>query len=410
MKINKIIAIILVTVMLTSIGSLGYAVTEKQVEEGLTTQSQYDIVPNENDKDLNQAEIETTAESAILVEASSGKVLFQKNANKKLPPASMTKLMTMLLTVEAIESGKHKLTEKITASEHAWEMGGSEIFLAAQEQMSFRDILISIAVESANDGSVAMAEHLAGSEKGFVRMMNKRAKELGMKNTNFVNPHGLTADNHYTSAYDMSLVMREAWKYPLFRKVTAIKEYDLRGGKNKLWNTNKLLWWYDGADGGKTGWTEKAKFCLTSTVERDGLRLIAVAMGSPEPRSHFRESMKLYNWGFAKYGAVPLYKDNVKIKSIPVNQGVADQVNAVTELKVSVLVPKGETEGITQKIILPKNIYAPIKKGQKIGEMIVKRKGEEAFRVNLVAAKDVAKGTVFRQIGKIFNRSLTFGI
>lgn len=408
MRFKKLIVFLLAFTLLTQ-ATAALAVTEKEKEnEEQMTQNQYDTVPDEKDKDLNPAEIQTTAESAILIDASSGKVLFQKNAHKKLPPASMTKLMTMLLAVEALDQGKHKLTEKITASEHAWEMGGSEIFLAAQEQMSYKDILISIAVESANDASVALAEHLAGSEAGFVRMMNERAKELGMKDTHFVNPHGLTADNHYTSAYDMSIVMREAWKHQLYRKVTAIKEYDLRGGKNKLWNTNKLLWWYDGADGGKTGWTEKAKFCLTSTVERDGLRLIAVTMGSSEPRSHFRESMKVYNWGFAKYGAVALYNQNAKIKAIPLTQGAEDTVDVVTESKVSVLVPKGETEGIVKKVELPKHINAPVKKGQKIGEMIVTRKDEEVLRVNLIAAKDVEKGTVFRQIGKLFNKVFTF--
>lgn len=406
MRFKGSIGFILVLAMLLTLVTPVYALTE-DVQGDLVTQGE--IIPNSEDKDLNQAEIETTAEAAVLMDAASGKILFQKNPDKKLPPASMTKLMTMLLTVEAVDSGKHRLNEKVTASEHAWEMGGSEIFLAPQEQMSFKDILISIAVESANDASVAMAEHLAGSEVGFVRMMNKRAQELGMKNTHFVNPHGLTADNHYTSARDMAIVMREAWKHPLYRKVTAIKEYDLRGGKNKLWNTNKLLWWYDGADGGKTGWTEKSKFCLTSTAERDGLRLIAVTMGSPEQRSHFRENMKLFNWGFAKYGAVELYKDNAKVKEISVSHGAMDSLNANTEIKVSVLVPKGETEGITKKVILPKYIFAPVQKGQKIGEMIVYRKGEEALRVNLISDRTVEKGTVFRQIGKVFNRSLTFG-
>lgn len=355
-----------------------------------------------------EEEIETTAESALLMEYTSGQILYQKNPHKRLPPASMTKVMTMLLAVEAVEQGRVKLSDMVTASENAWEMGGSEIFLAPQEKMSFRDLLIAIAVESANDACVAVAEHLAGSEKAFVRMMNKKAQELGLKNTHFVNSHGLPAKNHYTSAYDMAVLFREAFRHPLFREVSKIKEYELRGGKNKLYNTNKLLWWYDGADGGKTGWTEEAKYCLTSTVKRDGLRLIAVVMGVPEARGNFRESMKLYNWGFARFEAIPVKEKGAYVARLPVNQGIKEQVEAVAEDDIAVLVTKGEDVAIRTKINLVSSVTAPVPKGKKVGEILVFRKGKLIAKGNVVTGEAVARDTLAGQMKEMVYRLFTF--
>lgn len=355
-----------------------------------------------------EEEIETTAESALLMEYTSGQILYQKNPHKKLPPASMTKVMTMLLAVEAVEQGRVKLSDMVTASENAWEMGGSEIFLAPQEKMSFRDLLIAIAVESANDACVAVAEHLAGSEKAFVRMMNKKAQELGLKNTHFVNSHGLPAKNHYTSAYDMAVLFREAFRHPLFREVSKIKEYELRGGKNKLYNTNKLLWWYDGADGGKTGWTEEAKYCLTSTVKRDGLRLIAVVMGVPEARGNFRESMKLYNWGFARFEAIPVKEKGAYVARLPVNQGIKEQVEAVAEDDIAVLVTKWEDVAIRTKINLVSSVTAPVPKGKKVGEILVFRKGKLITKGNVVTGEAVARDTLAGQMKEMVYRLFTF--
>jgi len=231
--------------------------------------------------------MEITAKSAVLMDAYSGKVLFAKEADQELPMASVTKIMTLLLAVEAVEEGKFKLSDRVVASEGAWEMGGSQIYLEPGEEMSLEEILLAIAVGSANDASVALAEHIAGTQEVFIQSMNQRAAELGLKHTRFVNCTGLPAKGHYSSAYDMAVVLKECLKYPLFRRLSSIYEYDLRGGKFKLWNTNKLLKWYEGADAGKTGWTEEAKYCLVSSAQRDGLRLIVTVLGTPETQKPF---------------------------------------------------------------------------------------------------------------------------
>lgn len=215
-------------------------------------------------------DIETEATSAILMDAASGKILYEKEPNKELAPASVTKLMTLLVAADAVTTGRVKLTDKVMASENASKLGGSQIYLEPGETFSLEEMLISIAVGSANDSCVAVAEHISGTHEAFVEEMNKKAQELGLKNTHFANAYGLPAEGHYTSAYDLAVIARAALDYPLVRKLTVMKEYDLRDGKFKLWNTNKLLWWYPGTDGFKTGWTNEAKYCLASTVERDG--------------------------------------------------------------------------------------------------------------------------------------------
>ena len=246
-------------------------------------------------------EIVTEATSAILMDAASGQILYEKEAHKELPPASVTKIMTLLVAADAVASGKVKLTDIVTASENASKLGGSQIYLKPGETFTLEQMLIAIAVGSANDACVAVAEHINGTHEAFVEEMNNKALALGLKNTHFVNAYGLPAEGHYTSAYDLAVISKEALNYPLVRKLSSMKEYDLRDGKFKLWNSNKLLWWYPGADGFKTGWTNEAKYCLASTVERNGLRLICVVMGVPQVGGHFAESMKIYNYGFAKY-------------------------------------------------------------------------------------------------------------
>jgi D-alanyl-D-alanine carboxypeptidase (penicillin-binding protein 5/6) len=254
---------------------------------------------------VQAANIETSAESAILIDAETGKILYEKESHKELPPASVTKLMTLLVACEAVENGKAKLTDIVVASENACSLGGSQIYLEPGEKFSLEEMLIAIAVGSANDACVAVAEFLYGAHEEFVAVMNQKAQELGLKNTKFMNAYGLPAEGHYTSAYDLAVMGREALKHPLILKLTSMKEYDLRNGEFKLWNTNKLLWWYEGTEGFKTGWTQEAKYCLASTVKRDGLRLICVVMGVPQARGHFQESMKIYNYGFANY----MYKE-----------------------------------------------------------------------------------------------------
>ncbi|OPY59031.1 MAG: D-alanyl-D-alanine carboxypeptidase DacF precursor [Pelotomaculum sp. PtaU1.Bin035] len=349
------------------------------------------------------AALETAAESAVLLEPVTNKVIYEKDSSKQLPMASVTKIMTLLLATEAVEQGKFKLTDKVVTSENAWEMGGSQVYLEPGEEMSLWEMLTAIGLQSANDASVAVAEHIAGSEEAFVQVMNDKAKALGLVNTNFVNCHGLTAENHYTSAYDMAIILKEGLKYPLFRKITAMKESELRGGAFKLWNTNKMLWWYDGADAGKTGWTEAAKYCLASSAERDGLRLICVVLGTPEPGSHFRESTKILDYGFARYKAVNIAAEGASAGIIKVGKGQTDQLEALTAEKVSVVALKGEDKGFESRVELPGHIDAPVRKGQEVGAYVVTKGGQEVMRVKLVAGSDVPKATIFQQMKRVID-------
>ena len=351
------------------------------------------------------ANIETTAESAILIDAASGNVLYEKESHKELPPASVTKVMTLLVAVEAIEKGIAKLSDTVTASDKACSLGGSQIYLEPGEQFSLEEMLIAIAVGSANDGCVAVAEHIYGTHEEFVDMMNKKAKELGLVNTHFVNAYGLPAEGHYTSAYDMAVICREALNYPLIRKLTAIKEYDLRNGEFKLWNTNKLLWWYDGADGFKTGWTQEAKYCLASTVERNGLRLIAVVLGVPEVRGHFQESMKIYNYGFAKYTYKEFAPAGSKQGEMVVHKGSQPTVDLIAQQAVGVSVEKGKEESCWIETKLNNEITAPVAKGQVLGEIVIHSDNQELHRVKLVAAQDVEKASFLEMVKRTIYES-----
>lgn len=349
-------------------------------------------------------EFTTTAKSAILVEAHNGRVLWAKEPHRQQPIASMVKIMTLLLAVEAVEQGKVKISDLVTTSDYAASMGGSQIFLAPQEEMSLRDLLIAVATASANDASVAVAEHIAGSVEAFVAAMNERARELGLKNTRYVNPTGLPAPGQYSSAYDQAVLLREALRHPLFRELTQMKEHELRDGKFKLWNTNKLLWWYKGTDAGKTGWTEEAGFCLASSVVRDGLRLIAVVLGCPEQKSHFRESIRLYNWGFARYQAVPIAPAGVRVTTLPVERGEVEKVDILTKSEITLVVPRGQDKGITRRLLLPPRLEAPVYKGQTVGAWQVLQSGKEVLCTELVAARDVPRLGFFGLLYKTFKR------
>lgn len=351
-----------------------------------------------------KAPLETKAASAVLMDAVTGQVLFAKEPNRRQPIASVTKIMTLLLAAEALEKGKVRLEDIVEASEHAAGMGGSQIFLAPQEQFTFREMLIAVATASANDASVAVAEHLAGSEEAFVQQMNEKVRALGLTNTHYVNATGLPAEGQYSSAYDQAVILREALRYPIIREVSRIKEYDLRGGKFKCWNTNKLLWWYRGADAGKTGFTNDALFCLASSAKRDNLRLIAVVLGCPEPKSHFQESIKLYNWGFARYQGLLLAKEGRKIKTLPVEKGTVPAVDVVVQNEAAVVVQKGETKGIGSRIELPARLVAPVRKGQKVGDYVITKDGKELRRVPIVTAQSVPRATFLQQWWKIGRR------
>lgn len=344
---------------------------------------------------------ETKAPSAVLMEASTGKIIYQKNPHQRIAPASVTKVVTLLVAMDALKDGKVKWNDRVVTSEAAWEMGGSEIWLEPGEEMSFKEMMIAIAVGSANDACVAVAEHIAGSEKAFVGLMNQKVKELGLKNTHFVNCHGLPAKGHYTSAYDMAMICREAAQYPEYLELTSIKHYyKLRGGKTKLDNTNKLLWYYEGTDGFKTGWTAEANYCLASTVKRGDLRLICCVFGIPEIDGHFKESIKLYNWGFANYTFKQLVKAGEVVGEVRVGKGTVDRVGVVAPQGAGILLQKGEDKKAKTEIKLLPYLNAPVSQGDTVGELKIIVDGKTYEKVPLVAQRDVPRGSFWHQLKK----------
>ena len=340
-------------------------------------------------------QLETVAQSAILMDEN-GTVLYEKDSHKRLPPASVTKSMTLLLAVEAVEQGRVKLTDSVSVGDNAWRQGGSQIWLEPGEQMNLHDMLIAVAVVSANDAAVAVMEHIYGSEQAAIEAMNQRAQSLGFADTHFASVNGLPAPDHYMSAYDTALIAKEAVKHPFYMELCGIKEYWLRDGKNWLVNTNKLLWWYKGADGLKTGWTQEAQYCFVGTAKRDNLRLISVVFATPEPRSHLRESIKLFDWGFANFIAQPIVESGAVVERLFVNKGMEKEVQLVAAQDLNLILGKGQNKNLQKKVVTDPAVTAPIIKGQKYGELIVMRDGKEIGKVDLVAEKDVEKASLLR--------------
>src|SRR3954449_10995820 len=290
-------------------------------------------------------ELADNVKSAILIERDTGKVLYEKNSNEPLPPASMTKIMTMLLIMEALDEGKLSYDEKVRASEYAASMGGSQIFLEPGEEMTVKEMMQGIAIGSGNDASVAMAERIAGSEEAFVDMMNDKVKELGLKHTIFKNTTGLPVSGHYSTANDMAIMAKELLKYEDITKFTGMYEAYLRENTdNKFWlvNTNKLVRFYPGVDGLKTGFTAEAKYCLTATAQKNGMRVIAVVFGAPTSKERNAQVTKMLNYAFNQYQTHPMYKRNQAIGLAKVSKGNEKTVEAVTSEHLSLLTKKGE--------------------------------------------------------------------
>lgn len=344
--------------------------------------------------------------SAILMEATSGRVLFQKNPHDRRTPASVTKIMTLIVAFDALRQGKVKMTDKVTVSEEAAEQVGTIIFADTGETFTLQELLLSIAVGSANDSAVAVAEHIAGSAEAFVQAMNAKAKELGMHDTQFRNTTGLPAEGHFTSAYDIAVMSRyAAVNYPELLKLTSVYGADLsvpwrkNGPVFRLWNNNKLLTWYPGADGLKTGWTEAAGYCLAATAKQSGVRMIAVVMGSDTPKLRNAEVAKLLDYGFANYTAVELAPKGKALGTVSVSRGKASLVVAVPQSTFAVGVAKGEQSKVKSELKLQKRVEAPVKAGQVVGEMIATMDGREIGRMPLVAATDVPKANVWQMMG-----------
>ncbi len=351
--------------------------------------------------------IPITARSAILMEATTGRVLFEKDPDTRMAPASITKIMTMLLAMEAIQQGKARLDDMVVASEHAMEMGGSQIWLEAGEEMSMSDLLKAIAIVSANDASVAVAEHIAGSEETFVDMMNRRAQELGMSGTRFANCTGLPHPDHYTTARDIAIMSRALLDHPMVHEwFTTWIDY-LRGGKNILVNTNRLVKSYTGADGLKTGFTEEAGYCLAATAKRGSLRLISVVLDVQDSQQRFREAAALMDMGFRHYVGVEIAARGQVAGQVEVTRGVAERVDALASAPLVAVVRRGEEGRVRSETVLPERVAAPVGRGQRIGELrAVLDDGTEIGRVDLVAAEEVKRGTVFGVVLRLTRRLL----
>ena len=345
-------------------------------------------------EELNLA---TNAKSAILIEASTGQILYERNADEKLTPASMTKMMSMLLILEAIENGVLKWDQTVTVSENASSMGGSQILLETGEKMTVNDLFKGVAIASGNDAVVALAEASYGSEEVFVSHMNEKAKELGLKNTNFKNPHGLDEANHYSSARDMSIIAKELVKHEKIFEFTSLYEDYLRQNTDrKIWlvNTNRLVKFYDGVDGLKTGFTDGAGYCITATAKRDGLRIIAVVMGEPTSKMRNKEISEMFDYSFAQYSMKKIINTNI-IGKYKVDGGKTEYTKIVTADDVSALVKKGDDVKDYSYTVKVKNLKAPLKKEDKVGELSIKKSGKVIRKIDLIVPLDVPKISFF---------------
>lgn len=342
------------------------------------------------------------AKSAILMEQTTGKVLYELNPDEKMQIASVTKTMTMLLIMEAIDEGKIKYSDMVSTSEHAASMGGSQIFLEPGEEMSVDHMLKAICVSSGNDAAVAMAEYIGGSEEAFVDMMNKRAKELGAKNTHFINCNGLDeTKDHFSTARDVALISCELLKHEDIQKYTTIWMDTLRDGKFGLSNTNKLIRFYKGANGIKTGSTSAAKYCLSASAKRDNMQLVAVVLCAPSTQDRFSGASKLLDYGFANYEVADGKKLAGKTSAVAVVGGEKDFAACDVESSGNIVLKKGEASKIKVKKTMPKEINAPVKKGDKIGELVYTLDGKEIAKKDIKASEEVKKISLAKMYLKI---------
>ena len=364
----------------------------------------------------NITDLGLSAKSVILVEASSGSVLYENNSDEKLPPASITKVMTLLLIYEAVRDGKINWDDNVTVSAHAASMGGSQVFLEEGETQTVADMTKCIAIASANDAAVAMAEYIGGSEDGFVQQMNERAKQLGMNNTTFKNACGLDTDGHLTTARDISIMSRELiYNFPEITQYTTTWQdtitHKTRRGESEfgLTNTNKLVKWYNGATGLKTGSTGKAKYCLSATAEKNGMQLIAVIMSAPDNKARFSEAIKLLDYGYANYAVVKgAAKDDV-VGEIPVAKGEHETVVLKMGADIIALMKKGGSEPIITYEI-PESISAPVEENQKIGEAMYTVDGKETARADIVSAEAVERAGLDTVARRLIHRWVRYSV
>ncbi|MBT9173256.1 MAG: D-alanyl-D-alanine carboxypeptidase DacF [Syntrophomonadaceae bacterium] len=357
------------------------------------------------------------AKAALLMDTGSRQLLYAENIHERVYPASITKVMTMLLAMEALAAGKVNLQEMVNISEEAARLGGAQLFLAPGDRVSVQDLLIGVGVGSANDAAVALAEHLSGTGEAFVLEMNRKAAALGMINSRFVNPHGLHDDSHYTTAYDIALMSLELLRHPKIHEWLTIwmDEQFLKGKIRKqegvfLSNSNRLIRFYQGADGLKTGYTAAAGSCVAATAKRGETRLLAVMMGAPERSVLFDQTRKLLDYGFANYVSLPVVHKGQAVASLAVDKGQQESVELVAADNLALLLRKGEKAAFNRKITVPERLPAPLFAGREVGFLLAEGKdGTELGRVALVPARDVARASYFDFLRRFLERWIRFG-
>jgi D-alanyl-D-alanine carboxypeptidase (penicillin-binding protein 5/6) len=362
-------------------------------ETGLQNENR-PLTGDENAPLLENIPFEIKAKSALLMCANTGEIIFEMNSDERRPIASITKIMTMLLVMEAIAQNKISLNDVVVVSEHAAGMGGSQVYLAPGEEFTVHDLLKAVAVHSANDASVALAEHVAGSEGVFVSMMNEKAKELGMINTNFLDCSGLTDEGHYSTARDIAIMSRELiTKYPQIIEYTTIKHDTFRNGTFDLDNTNHLIGKYRGITGLKTGFTDAAGYCLAATASRDGLDLISVILGAESMSLRFSETTKILDYGFSNYEILKIERKDAIAGNVNIKKGLTLTVPVAYEDNKSVLLKRGQRDKVKEEIRLPEYINAPVSIGDRAGEMVLLLENKEILNIPLVATEEVEKAT-----------------
>lgn len=350
------------------------------------------------------------AKSALLMDAGTGTILYEKNSHEQLPPASITKIMTMLLVMEAIEDDKITLDDEVVVSERASKMGGTQLYLEPGETKTIEELMKGVAIRSANDASVALGEYVAGSEELFVQQMNERAKELGMKNTKFMNTNGLDAEGHLTTAHDIALMSRELLKHKeVHRWFTTWMDTVVVGKKQvpqSLVNTNRLIKTYKGINGIKTGYTSQSLHCISASATKGNSTFISVIMAAPTSPIRFNEAAKLLDYGFANYNTVEIAKKDSTVGSVKLNKGKKTQLDVFPKDDLNVLVKKGKEANVQKEIILPSSVNAPISKGDKVGEIVAILDGNEVDRVDIISKENVARASIIDILGRMFNKMM----
>ena len=352
-------------------------------------------------------EVDISSKSAVLVDFASGSILYEKNSSDHLPIASMVKMMTILLTLEEFEKGNLNENTMISTSENASGMGGSQVFIDPYVEYSASDMLKSVIVASGNDASVALAENISGSEKTFVQKMNERAKQLGMNDTNYVNCTGLPAPEQYSCAKDCAIVLKEVCKYDLYHKYSTIWMDELihpSGRKTELVNTNRLVRYYEGCEGGKTGSTNEAGCCLSASAKRGDMRLISVIIGANNSQTRFNECSKLFNYGFANFENKNILDSSAIISSLPVDKGKIENIEVFAQNNYSVVTKKGIQSDYSVEFEIPNKVSAPVKAGEIVGKAIISKDGQIIDEINLIVKVNVEKLSLVDCIDKIISK------